>query len=328
MVMRLQQLRLAPYGCFAEQEVEFGPKGKLDLVLGPNAAGKSTLARGTLGLMFGIEQRTVDAHTFPYADLRLGARVELGDGSIEVVRRKGRVATLATPDGEALPDDVFSPGLGGVNEDVFRSLFMIDNPSLKQGAAELLQGRGEVGASLFAAAAGIATLHSTVERFEREAKQAFNPGGRKDPVHDTLRDLRDAEKRQRDATLRPRKHREMERELEALEAEGEELRGQVAELEAEARGLRRKRAVAPLLARHQGLTEALDNFAAVPDLATDARPRRTASEASKRSAERRLARAREKADQLAAQLEALEVDEAMLQRAGEVRAVHQMVPPP
>jgi uncharacterized protein YhaN len=326
MVMRLQALRLAPYGCFADQEVEFAPRGTVDLVVGANAAGKSTMTRGTLGLFFGIDQRTPDAHSFPYPDLRIGARVELGEREVEVVRRKGRVGTLTTPDGEPLADDLLATAFGGLTKDVFHSLFMIDNPSLKQGAAELLQGKGEVGASLFAAAAGIANLHSTVERFDREARDAFNPGARKDPVHNALRDLRDAEKRQRDATLRPPKHREMERELEAHEAECEELRVQLAGLEAEREELRRKRMVAPLLARHSELSESIQALGELPELFDDARPRRTAAEEARRSAERRFNRAREKDEELKTNLEAVNVDEALLSRAGEVRAAHQQVP--
>src|SRR5947209_6678597 len=117
MVMRLQQLRLAPWGCFADQEIDFGPKGSVDLIVGPNAAGKSTLARGTLGLTFGIDARPEDAHTFPYQDLRLGARVQLGDQVVDLVRRKGRVGTLATRDGDALPEDIFAAGLGGLSKE-------------------------------------------------------------------------------------------------------------------------------------------------------------------------------------------------------------------
>ena len=326
MVMRLQTLRLAPYGCFADQELEFAAPGTVDLVLGPNAAGKSTLARGTLGLVFGIDARTPDAHTFPYADLRVSARVQLGDKTIEGVRRKGRVGTLTAPDGHGLPDDLFESSLGGLSKGVFEKLFMIDNASLKQGAAELLQGKGEVGASLFAAAAGIARLHETVERFDGEAKASFNPGGRKDPVHNALRDLNDAEKRQRAATLRPPKHREMERELERLEAECEELRAAVGDREAEREQLQRKRRLAPLVARHYELAEERAGLGAIPDLPEDAPAQRSAAEASKRGGERRLERAREMADRLADELRMLEVDEALLARTGEVRELHQQLP--
>lgn len=326
MALRLSQLRLSPWGCFADQEIDFGPPGAVDLVRGPNAAGKSTLARAILALVFGIDQRSVDAHTHAYPDLRIGAKLELGDEVLDVVRRKGRVGTLATPDGQALTDDLFASGLGGLGKAVFDSLLMIDNAGLKEGAAELLQGRGEVGASLFAAAAGLASLHQTVERFDAEAKQAFNPGGRKDPVHVALRDLRAAEKRQHEGTLRPRRQREMERELERLDMEAEELRRAMAEFEAEAHVLRRHRLVAPLLARHRELCEALEKLSDVPELPEDARAVRVSAETRRQSAQRRRTRARENADGLTLQLKELAVDEALLARADEVRAKREEVP--
>jgi uncharacterized protein YhaN len=104
--------------------------------------------------------------------------------------------------------------LGGLTGEVYKALFQVDHETLVQGGAELLQGQGEIGASLFAAAAGIASLHRTLADLDAESERLFNPRGRASVLHKRLLELRDAEKRLRDSTLRPARHREMTRALE------------------------------------------------------------------------------------------------------------------
>ncbi len=65
--------------------------------------------------------------------------------------------------------------LGGLSEDIYRGLFQVNHDTLVKGGAELLQGQGEIGASLFAAAAGIATLHETLAGLDAEAEALFSP---------------------------------------------------------------------------------------------------------------------------------------------------------
>src|SRR3712207_6731260 len=179
MALRIERLDFRPWGCFADLSLDFsGPADAVHLVFGPNAAGKSTTARGVRGLLYGIEARTRDAHTFAYTDLRIGARLMLDGRPAEVVRHKGRTNTLRGVDGEPLGDDPIAPALGGLAEDVYRALFQITHDSLVRGGEELLQGRGEVGASLFAAAAGIATLHdprSEERRVGKECRSRWSP---------------------------------------------------------------------------------------------------------------------------------------------------------
>lgn len=319
--LRLNQLRLKPWGCFEDLTLDFGDPGGLDLVLGSNAAGKSTMTRGIAGLLFGIEARSRDNHTFDYADLRIGAKLSFEDRTADVVRRKGRTRTLLDPDGQALPDDYLDAPLGGLRREVFESLLLVNNGALQAGGAELLQGKGEVGASLFAAAAGIASLHSTIEALDDAAKALFNPKGRKDAVHDALRDLKEAEKRLREATFRPQKHNEMERVVRRLEDQSEEIAKQVRGLVVERAELDRRRRVAPLVRRHTELAERLEKLAGTPELPAEARERRTAAENDLRAAESALERAQSKRSALAAQIEECEVDEDLIVRKEEIKAV-------
>jgi uncharacterized protein YhaN len=327
MSLRIERLDFRPWGCFEDHTLPFaGEPGTVDLVYGLNAAGKSTASRGGRSLLYGIEVRTADKHTFDYADLRIGGRLVLDGKPIELIRRKGRTGTLTDLDGEVLPDDTIALALGGLTEDVYRGLFEISHNSLVQGGAELLQGRGEVGASLFAAAAGIATLHETLSGLDAEAERIFKPRGRTDPLHKAIADLHAAQKRMREATLRPAGHHKMERELHQMEDACEKLSVRIRELDGEVRSLEHKRAVAPLLDRHAELSEELASLAEVPELAADAAERRGGAQGRLRSGATQLKRAKDAVTKLDEQMAAIDVDEGLLAREQEITVVHEQVP--
>jgi uncharacterized protein YhaN len=323
MSLRFERLDFRPWGCFEDYTVEFASDpGAVNLVYGPNAAGKSTARRGGRSLLYGIEMRTADRHTFDYADLRIGGRLVLNDETIDLVRRKGSTGMFTDPDGGTLPDDTIALALGGLTEDVYRGLFEISHNSLVQGGAELLQGRGEVGASLFAAAAGIATLHDTLSGLDAEADRVFKPRARTDLLHKAFADLAAAQKRTRDATLRPSAHSKMERELQQVQSACDELSGQLRELEGTVRVLERKRAVAPLLARYGELSEELESLVDVPELATDTPEKRASVQSRLRSGKSQLERATKAVSELDKEIAALNIDEELLARESEITEAH------
>ena len=180
MALRIERMDFSPWGCFENHSLTFSTElGTVDLVHGPNASGKSTASRGERSLLYGMPERTADNHTYDYADLRIGARVRVDDKSVELSRRKRRIGSLVDADDQPLPDELLAAALGGLTEDVYGALFQVDHDTLVQGGAELLQGHGEIGASLFAAAAGIASLHNTVADLDAQAERLFNPRGRR-----------------------------------------------------------------------------------------------------------------------------------------------------
>jgi uncharacterized protein YhaN len=323
MSLRFERLDFRPWGCFEDHTLEFASDpGTVDLVYGPNASGKSTARRGGRSLLYGIEVRTADRHTFDYADLRIGACLVLNDESVELVRRKGRTGTLTSPSGGVLDDETIAVALGGLTEEVYRGLFEISHASLVQGGDELLQGRGEVGASLFAAAAGIATLHDTLAGLDAEADRIFKPRARTDPLHKAIADLAGAQKQMREATLRPATHRTMERELERVQSACDGLSREIRELEGTVRVLERKRAVAPLLARRAELSEELGTLAEVPELAADAPEQRASAQGRLRAGTRELERATTAVSELEKEIADLNVDEGLLAREPEITEVH------
>ena len=324
--LRIERIDFSPWGCFEDLSLAFSPKtGDVDLIHGPNAAGKSTMSRGERSLLYGIEARTPDNHTYDYTDLRIGARLQLDGASVELSRRKRRVGSLVGSDGEALNDDPIAAALGGLSEDIYRGLFQVDHETLVQGGAELLQGHGEIGASLFAAAAGIASLHDTLSQLDNEADQIFNARGRSTILHGALGELRDAEKRLRETMLRPARHREMTRALQKAETACDEISGEMRELELRARATERKRAIAPLLDRYAARVAELAMLAGIPDLSDSAAVQRSDAEGRVRAGGTQLKRAQDAVNKLDEQLEAIAVNQEIVGQAQEIRTLKESV---
>ncbi len=326
MSLRIERMDLSPWGCFEDHSLSFSSEpGHVDLIHGPNASGKSTASRAERSLLYGIEARTPDSHTYDYADLRIGARLALDGVSVELSRHKRRGGSLVSQKGEPLPEDVILMALGGLTEEVYAALFQVDHDTLVQGGAELLQGRGEIGSSLFAAAAGVVTLHDTLAELDAEAERFFNPRARSTVLHKALASLREAEKRLRGATLRPARHREMERSLlEAGEA-CEELTQQMRELELRARALERKRAIAPLLDAHSERVAELGGLAGTPQLPGSAATQRSDAQGRLRASTRALQRGKSTAARLQAELGEIVLDEKLIARGEEIRIIKESI---
>ena len=93
--MRFQSLQLLKYGQFDGCELAF-PPGDCDLqiIFGPNEAGKSTTLEAVGDLLFGFPHVTRYAFRFDRQLLRVGAVVEDAGGVFPIRRRKGNAQTL------------------------------------------------------------------------------------------------------------------------------------------------------------------------------------------------------------------------------------------
>lgn len=152
--MRIAKLDLLAYGVFRGLELDLSAPG-VHVVFGRNEAGKSTTLRAITGLLFGIDVRTKDAHVHKPSELRIGGTLLTSDGTrVRVVRRKGASNTLLDDAGKALDDAVLLRVLHGVSRETFENAFGLDLFSLQRGGKALLDGKGDIGGSLFDASAG------------------------------------------------------------------------------------------------------------------------------------------------------------------------------
>jgi uncharacterized protein YhaN len=254
--------------------------------------------------------------------VRIGALLELDGTAVEVVRRKGRKNTLADPGGGVLDAALLDRALGGLSAEVFSGLFEITHDSLVDGGHELLAGRGAVGESLFAAAAGTSRLHALLRRLEDDAHAVFTPLGRKKELNVLLSQYAEAARVLRDAALRPPRHEALTRELEALETAYAAAGDALDAVERERSRLERLRGALPLAGLRAQRLHELAALGEVAVLATDAPARRgaalrraeagrTLAAATARDLERRRARVTD-----------LAVDEPLLPFADELEGLH------
>jgi uncharacterized protein YhaN len=321
-VIRIARLDLERWGHFEGRSLSFGPAGRLHLLFGANEAGKSTTRRALAALLFGVPERTTDTFGRPGADLRVGALLELDGTPVEVLRRKGRKNTLLDAGGEILDPAPLDRALGGLSGEVHAGLFEITHDSLVAGGHELLAGRGAVGESLFAAAAGTSRLHALLRRLEDDADALFTPLGRKKDLNLLLALHAEAVRTLRDAALRPPQHEALARALEGLEAAYARAGDELDAVERERARLERLRGALPLAALRATRAEELEALGEVAALSADAPARRSAAQERREAARTRGAAAERDLERRRGRFAALAVDEALLPFATELEDLH------
>ncbi len=213
--MRIARLELLAYGPFRGLELDFSAKG-LHLVFGRNEAGKSTTLRAIAALLYGVETKTRDAHLHKPADLRIGGVLVPESGaSVRVVRRKGNVNTLLDDRGRPLDDAVLARMLRGVSEETFRHAFGLDHETLERGAEALLQGKGDLGESLFdASLGGGGEVQRLLAELLAQADAIYRPRATSLPLNEALRAHGDAQKLVRERQSLPEAYVKQEQALE------------------------------------------------------------------------------------------------------------------
>jgi uncharacterized protein YhaN len=175
--MRILSLELERYGSFTDRSLEFKPDARLHVVYGHNATGKSCALAGITDLFFGIEGQTRFSFLHEGKTMRLGATLQARDLSqICFKRRKGNKNVLSTSDGRPLDDIALYPFLGGLSRTVFSHAFGLNSAQLREGAEEMLDSEGEVGATLYAAASGLSGITRLRHELDEEAGTIFKPG--------------------------------------------------------------------------------------------------------------------------------------------------------
>ncbi len=330
--MKIERLYLKAYGAFSERYLDFAGGPDFHVIYGPNEAGKSTTLRALVGLLFGIEERTNDNFVHPHPQLRVGAVLATAsNGRLAVMRRKARKQTLFALDeasGEELTDrplaeDTLIRVLGGLDEGLYRALFGLDLDGLTRGSEALLEGKGEIGQSLFAAAAGLAHLRQLSGALNAEADKLFRPQATTKPlINIALRQLDEQRKRMRDATVRSSAWEQAERLQRQTGRKHAELRVELMNLRGEQRRLARVVAHLPLAAERAAKLQELATLAAVPLLPPEARQQRIETEERLRAALENQREARAALEDLQQKRATLQVREALLIHASAIERLH------
>jgi len=309
--VRLLELRLIAFGLFSDETLDLSDPG-LHVVYGPNEAGKSTSLRAISGLLYGIPERTPDAHLHLPKALRIGGRISFGDETIDVVRRKGRKNTLLSPAEQPLDEATVKRALGGVSRELFLSMFGLDHRTLRDGAKALLKGEGAVGESLFDAG-GARGIGDVLAGLRAEADQLYKAKGRNQLLNQALADLKESHTSVTISEVSPRAFVEQRHAHDDAKQQRDDLMAEQQRLLAERERLERAMRVLPHLAKLNELRKRRDAVGDVPQLPADAAQRRV--EALRALAEGELVAGRlaKEVAALTAQRDAVVVDEVLAQ---------------
>ena len=317
--MRLVRLDLAAFGPFTDRSLDFsgGAPGGLHVVYGKNAAGKSTALRAISDLLFGIPVKSSDDHVHPYQQLRVRATLANGSGEELVVQRlKRNKDALRDANDAPLDELVLKRLLGNVDRKMFERVFGLDHERLREAGQALLEGRGDVGESLFDAGAGGHGVRRVLERLRAEAERLYKPRGKQE-INQLLERYKQARERVSQALHPPDLYVEQEQRLREKLEERERL-GQNLRL------LREEREKKLLLqgslkgiARRDRLRAELAELGVVPNLPENASERRERAEHALASEGANQTRVEREIARLEARLAELELPEGLL-AVGEV----------
>ena len=189
--MRLEALDLIAYGPFTRQHFAF--PGAFTIVYGLNEAGKTSALRAIADGLYGIPLQTSDDFIHPYRDLRIGLALADSAHRIEFIRRKANIQSLrGVDDTTSIDESELEHYLQGLSRADFETMFGISHARLVEGGREIAAGKGEIGETLFAAAAGLIGLQTTLDRLEQQAGDLYAPQARTKSIHIKLRQVKEA----------------------------------------------------------------------------------------------------------------------------------------
>lgn len=323
--MRFARLLLRAYGRFTDTVLAFAPAcgADLHLVFGPNEAGKSTTLNAVTDFLFGFEHHVAYHFLHGAQELRVGASLLTDAGTVHAMRRRGRKRTLFALDADTLAEDTRRPLaedavaalLAGLDRTTYRLLFGLDLDALAQGGKALIAGEGEVGQSLFQAAAGLSALKRVGEDLGKRADDLFKPRASTPVLNRALNEFVERGREIRERSVRAADWQAAEARLRAAEQTYERAVAARREaLQGQAR-LQRIRVNLPLLAQRQASSSELGALLDAPLLPADATQRRLDAEGALRSAEQGLQAAIEELRRLAQERESIVLDAALLAEA-------------
>lgn len=249
--MRIESIELLRYGHFSGQQLQF-PQQEHDfhLIVGGNEAGKSTLRQAFHDLLFGIPMNTSMAFLHGGPELALAAVLQGESGELAMGRRRRRDGGLVDAAGQKLAPESLARCLGGVTEAFYERMFGLDHRRLEQGSRAMLQAGDDVDSVLFQAAAGLAALNGVLASLREEAAGLFTPHHSRNRAWYAASDrYKAADKAVREASVRPTRWLEAQRESRRLDDVFTQARDDCSRLRARLRELERLRRLAPLLAQ-------------------------------------------------------------------------------
>jgi|GEM_PF-100441 len=320
--MRIRQLNLIAFGHFTGESLPLNPgEAGIDIIYGPNEAGKSTTLRAVQCLLFGFPTRTSDSFLHANPKLRVGATLGLSDGStLSVVRRKGNVKTLRDEnDDDVVDDGRLAALLGPLESESFRSRFALDGEELARGGQAIVNGQGDLAQALFAAASGGRQLDALRIQLDEASAELFKERASKPAINVALKQLGDLKEQIRDASLPPTEWQQTREELDRLEKRREEIASELSDLDATIKQRERFRDALPSIAKRREALDELERLRDVPLLSDDFSERRSSALAAQQNLQQQIERDEAELEKRRAEFAGLDVSDELLSHDATIR---------
>lgn len=258
--MKIREINLKAFGAFSDATIDLsGSDRGLQIVYGPNEAGKSTAMRAVSTALFGFSHQSKDSS--PHAKPLVGLTIESDGERLSFLRRKGRKNTLLHPEtNAALPEDLLRRYLSSVDAETYARVYSIDLEELERGGEEMRQLRGLVGESLFAASLGGIGLTRLISQLDDDASKIFAPRKRKHAMRLARDDYDAALKEKKESSIPFSKWQQLQKDLRQTRQEKEATINALNELRIRERRLNRIRQSLELLTRRKQRSLELAEF--------------------------------------------------------------------
>ena len=224
--MKLKSIHIGGYGKLIDRE--FHDLSRLQVVYGPNEAGKSTMMSFIHSILFGFPTKQQTAYRYePKHASKYGGRLIVdteGDGEVIIERVKGKAigdVTLYFQDGTIGGELELQQLLSGMDKAMFQRIFSFDIHGLQ--GIHLLKSE-EIGRYLLAAGTiGTDALLHAEQQLQKELDSLFKPHGRKPILNQQLQQLRQAEKELKKGKVQQQQYAQLVAKTTKVEQEREEL---------------------------------------------------------------------------------------------------------
>jgi len=314
--MRFRNLNFEAFGPFSGTTLDFGDMSRLHIVHGPNEAGKSSALRAIHDFLFGIPMRTQDDFLHPYKDMRISGSLDLEDGRvITATRYKRNKNDLVDGSNAPILPQTWSGYMGGVGSEIFRSMFGIDHESLRSGSENLLKAEGSLGQTLFAAASGVGDLRAVLERISEMEGELFKKRGSGTAIQSRLSRLGELRKALKECSASHKDWKALRQTLEDLRQRRSGVQGKLDSYSLEIARLERILNAYEPMAKRKVALAMLSSLEDVPELPAGFTEARAKAQSGIEMARQRHKEAESLHASLSARLEAISIDEDLLQVA-------------
>ncbi|SPF39220.1 conserved hypothetical protein [Syntrophobacter sp. SbD1] len=324
--MRFERLHIPAFGPFTNLDLIFPSRDcDLQVIYGSNEAGKSSLLRAFRDLLFGIHGQSVDNFLHDYKELRIrGAVLNRAGEKLTFQRRKGNKNTLLDAEGIPLPDNALSPFLGSVEQEYFSAMFGLGTKELRDGAEQLLRGKGDIGNALFSASMGGTPVQQVLAALTEESDSLFK--GRSTTnvsIRPAVKKYKDFLRESREAIMSPEAWEKIEKDLADAEEAKVRLEAELSELTREVEWITRCEDALPTVGRLTEEMRKLEALPSMPDVSSDFVERARAARKAAGEARAELNRLTTQIAKLEEQLADCQTSPAFLAEADALDRLHQ-----